>query len=173
MGDSESIGEHGQQYPLHDEAGQDWIQWWHPPDGPAPEGRRHGSSAICFTGDGSVVLVAQPDGLWEFPGGRPEGDEDWRATLEREVLEEACAVVERATLLGFARGRCTSGPEAGLVLVRSLWWAEVTLNPWEPQHETTERVVAPPDEALGRERRGSNGLTQKWFQEALAARRRG
>jgi ADP-ribose pyrophosphatase YjhB (NUDIX family) len=162
--------EDGRQYPLHDEAGQDWIQWWHPPDRPAPEGTPHGSSAVCFTGAGQVVLVAHPDGCWEFPGGRPEGDENWRATLEREVLEEACAVVEQATLLGFARGRCTRGPEAGLVLVRALWCAAVTLNPWAPQHETAERIVVPPEEALGKENRGSNGLTRKWFHEALAAR---
>ena len=50
--------------------------------------------------------------------------EDWRATLEREVLEEACASVEEATLLGFAKGVCASeGPEEGLVLVRALWHA--------------------------------------------------
>lgn len=164
------VDEAERQYPLRDEAGQDWIQWWHPPDRPAPEGRRHGSSGICFTADGKVVLVAQPDGPWEFPGGRPEGDEDWRATLEREVLEEACAVVEDATLLGFARARCSRGPEAGLVLVRALWRAEVSLNAWEPLHETAARMLVRPEEALGREKRGYNGLTRRWFREALASR---
>ena len=32
---------------------------------------------------------------------------------------------------------CLAGFEAGLVLVRALWVAEVTLQPWRPQHETT------------------------------------
>ena len=65
---------------------------------------------------------------WDFPAGRPEGDEDWRATLDREVLEEACASVEEATLLGFSKGVCIRGPEEGLVLVRSLWCAVVSLH---------------------------------------------
>ena len=60
-----------------------------------------------------------PGVAWEFPQGRPEKGEDWRATLDREVLEEACAPVEEATLLGFAKGVCIKDPEEGLVLVRS------------------------------------------------------
>ena len=52
------------------------------------------------------MLVTWPGVAWEFPQGRPEEGEDWRATLDREVLEEACASVEEATLLGFARGVC-------------------------------------------------------------------
>ena len=95
---------------------------WHPPTLPPPSGKRHGAAAICHTAADRVVLVSHDGGQhWSFPGGRPEGDEDWRETLEREVLEEACARVERASLLGFGRGRCLSGHEEGLVLVRSLW----------------------------------------------------
>jgi hypothetical protein len=40
---------------------------------------------------------------------------------EREIMEEACARVTGARLLGFVRGRCADGREKGLVLVRSIW----------------------------------------------------
>ncbi len=118
-----------------------------------------------------MVLVTWPGVSWEFPAGRPEGDEDWRATLDREVMEEACAVVEDATLLGFIKGVCVKGPQEGRVLVRSLWRAEVSLKPWEPRHETTGRMVVRPDEALemvgfGRDYRP---IYQRWFRDALAA----
>ena len=93
-------------------------------------------------------------------GGRP-----WT----REVLEEACASVEEATLLGFARGKCIRGEEEGLVLVRSLWRAEVTLLPWEPQHETTDRMVVPLDEALAHLKIPDDHrpIVQRWLDEAL------
>jgi hypothetical protein len=43
-----------------------------------------------------------------------------RSSGPGEVLEEACAVVTRARLLGFCWGACVSGPEHGVVLVRSI-----------------------------------------------------
>ena len=107
--------------------GQEWIGSWHPSVLPPPTGKSHGSTAICLTSDGNVVLVSFDGEIWDFPAGRPEGDEDWRATLDREVLEEACASVEEATLLGFIRSKCVQGPEEGLVLVRSMWRAVVSL----------------------------------------------
>lgn len=60
------------------------------------------------------------------------------------MWEEACATVVRARLLGYSRGRCVAGPEKGLVLVRSIWRAEVELAAWDPQFEMSHRrVVAP------------------------------
>src|SRR5262245_62081590 len=53
----------------------------------------------------------------------------------RSILEEACCIVREARLLGFCRSRCLSGPEKGLVLVRSIWRAEVDLMPWDPRFE--------------------------------------
>lgn len=137
---------------------------------PPPSGKPHGSAGICFTNDGHVVLVRWDGISWEFPGGRPEGDEDWRATLDREVLEEACASVQEAALLGFSKGVCTRGPEEGLVLVRSLWRADVALHPWDPQHETTHRLVVPSDSVLERVVFGHpfRPIYQRWFYEALA-----
>ena len=162
----------GQQYEFRDRAGQDWLHSWHSGEFPPPDGRPHGSGGICFTPEGNVVLVKQPPAIrgWEFPAGRPEGDEDWRATLEREVLEEACAVVQSATLHGFIRGACTRGEEEGLVLVRALWSADVVLNPWRPRHETTGRLVVRPHMAIEKARQAHNPVDRRWFREALASK---
>jgi len=90
------------------------------------------------------VLVS-PDGQgWSFPAGRPEAEESWAETLRREVREEACATVVQARLLGFSRGVCIAGPEKGLVLVRSIWRADVELEPWDPQFEIRQRRLVPP-----------------------------
>jgi len=127
--------------------GTRWMQAWYPP-GEAPCGRRNGSGGICVTDSGGMVVISNDQVEWDIPGGRPEGDEDWEATLRREVLEEACAVVQGATLLGFARGRHVEGPEAGSMLVRSIWLAQVTLNDWRPQFEIKHRKVVPFEQAI-------------------------
>jgi hypothetical protein len=59
--------------------------------------------------------------------------------LRREMLEETCSVVLDARLLGFSRGACREGHEQGLVLVRSVWRAEVALGPWHPRFEIAHR----------------------------------
>ena len=169
---SSHVAREGEQFGSRDERGQDWVLSWHPPELPAPAGRANGSAGICFTPERNVVLVTWPGVAWKFPAGRPDGDEDWRQTLEREVLEEACAVVDDATLLGFVRVACVEGPEEGRVSVRSLWCADVSLEPWEPRHETTARMVVPPAEAL--ERVGFGGdhrpIYVRWFRDALAVK---
>ena len=45
-------------------------------------------------------------------------------------------------------GVCLSGPEEGLVLVRSVWRAEVELMPWEPRFEIAHRQVVPAADLL-------------------------
>ncbi len=176
MDDLNRLAQQGEEFRFSDDSGQEWIASWHPPKLPAPKGDPHGSVGICFTPEGNVILVTRPGVSWEFPGGRPEGDEDWRTTLEREVLEEACASVEEAMLLGFAKIVCVKGPEKGRVLVRSLWSAEVSLEPWEPQHETTSRMVVPPDDALKRTELRTQDfrpIYYRWFRDALAVRGQG
>ncbi len=127
--------------------GQRWAISWHV-GAIAPDGRAHGSAGICVTDTGDVVLIS-PDGVsWDFPAGRPEGAENWEETLRREILEEACAIVNEARLLGFSRGRCLSGPELGLVLVRSIWLAKVRLFDWKPVFEISFRRVVPSTEAI-------------------------
>lgn len=92
-----------------------------------------------------------PDGLrWTLPGGRPEPGETPYDTLVREVAEEACATVTGARLLGYSRGTCLAGPEKGLVLVRAMWLAQVTVEPWVPVFEMTHRELVPFDEAFAR-----------------------
>jgi 8-oxo-dGTP pyrophosphatase MutT (NUDIX family) len=151
--------------------GQDWRAVWHPPGSPVPSGRAHGSAAVCFTADGLVAIVSDDAGAsWGFPGGRPEAGEDPRATLDREVLEEACATVERALLVGVVRSECVRGTEHGVVLVRSLWIAEVALRPWQPCHETTDRRLVSPAEALDAIRfpPDARPIYERWLQEAVA-----
>ena len=56
------------------------------------------------------------------------------------------ARVTGARLLGFVRGRCADGREKGLVLVRSIWRADVALLPWRPEHEIPFRRTVPASE---------------------------
>jgi ADP-ribose pyrophosphatase YjhB (NUDIX family) len=130
--------------------GQDWEVAWYSPETGTPSGKRHGSSAVCVTGDTRVVLVTEDGEHWGLPGGRPECSESWRETLDREVMEEACARVQDATLLGFTQGKCTHGHELGLVLVRAIWRATVSLDEWAPRYEMKQRLVLPPSKALDR-----------------------
>lgn len=126
--------------------GQDWLVSWHDPRHP-PSGRAHGAAGVCVGGAAQLVLISNDGVSWDFPAGRPEGAETIEETLRREMREEACVRVDRARLLGFARSRCVAGPEEGLVLVRSFWRAEVTIEPWDPQFEITHRLVVPATDA--------------------------
>jgi 8-oxo-dGTP pyrophosphatase MutT (NUDIX family) len=126
--------------------GGNWRVGWYPPPDP-PSGTPHGAAAVCVNAD-QVVLVSTDGQRWGLPGGRPEPHEQWVDTLRREVAEEACAVVERARLLGFTRGTCLSGPEQGLILVRSMWRAEVRLQRWAPRFEIAHRRLVGPPEAM-------------------------
>ncbi|MFE6333505.1 NUDIX domain-containing protein [Streptomyces sp. NPDC057798] len=119
-------------------------------------------SALLVTGDGS---------RWGLPSGRPEPGEDWYVTLRREVEEEACATVVDARLLGYSRGACLQGPEAGVVLVRSHWLAQVTLDPWQPWFEMTALQLVPASEVLARMwiADGFAPLYRRMFAEAALA----
>ena len=68
--------------------GQRWINSWHS-SAAAPAGKPHGSAGICVTETGEVVLISADGETWDFPAGRPEGNETWEQTLRREMLEEA------------------------------------------------------------------------------------
>jgi len=122
--------------------GQQWDIAWYPPPHPLA-GTAHGSAAVCWA-HGQVVLVSSDAQLWGLPGGRPEPGEDWLDVLHREIAEEACALVTAQRLLGYSRGVCIRGHEAGPVLVRAWWAATVDLQPWQPQHEISHRKLVAP-----------------------------
>jgi len=149
----------GEEIAVSDADG-DWLLSWHPPLA-LPEGTPDGSTGVCITGDGDVVLVSPNGEHWSLPGGRPEGDETWEETLHREMLEEACAIVIRARLLGFCRSACIAGPKAGVITVGSLWRAEVELTPWSPQYEIALRRLVLNQETSSRIVGGGSGLHRK------------
>lgn len=145
----------GEQFAVHSNGGN-WLIAWHSPLS-VPEGTPHGANAFCITLDDQIVLISGDGERWGWPGGRPEGDESWEQTLRREVLEEVCATVSNARLLGFCRAVCLSGSERGLVLVRSMWRAEVELMPWEPRYEIRHRRLVSANELL----------TQLWIEKGF------
>ena len=167
-----TIARNQEEFGFHSE-GQDWIASWHPSTLPPPEGQGHGSAAICITSENNIILVSSDGQHWDLPGGRPEGNEDWRMTMKREVLEEACATVEEASLLGFSKGVCVKGPEEGLVLIRSLWRANVSIQDWKPQYEIGFRLLVPSEKALEKLLStesfpdGLKPIYRRWFYEAL------
>lgn len=140
------IARDGEQFRVRSNGG-DWVLAWYSPIA-VPMGKPHGANAFCVTADDGVVLISNDGVRWGWPGGRPEGDESWEQTLRREILEATCAIVRDARLLGFCRGTCLTGPEEGLVLVRSVWRAAVELMPWEPRFEIAHRRVVPATELL-------------------------
>jgi 8-oxo-dGTP pyrophosphatase MutT (NUDIX family) len=125
--------------------GQDWSVSWHGP-GDLPAGTRHGAAGVCVTSAGLLVLISADGHAWDFPAGRPEGEETDEETLRREMREEACAEVLDARLLGYARSECVMGREHGLVLVRSFWRAVIRVGAWRPEFEIQHRVLAPPSD---------------------------
>ena len=129
------LAQDGELFPIR-ASGGDWLSAWRPA-GEAPDGTPHGATGLCVTPEGQVVLINQRGVQWEWPGGRPEPGGTW---------EETCSVVGDARLLGFCRSECLSGPEEGLVLVRSVWRGEVELLPWQARFEVRRRRLFSPEE---------------------------
>ncbi|MFD3164321.1 NUDIX hydrolase [Herpetosiphon sp. NSE202] len=127
---------------------QTWHVRWHPADSESA-GKAHGSAGICLTPERQIVVVSQNGIDWDVPAGRSEAGESWAATLQRELAEEACAMVQSASLLGFCQSQCLAGAEQGLILVRAFWLAQVTIQAWQPQFEMIERRLIEPKEIWG------------------------
>jgi hypothetical protein len=146
MPDKMRIARDGEAFDVRANGGG-WRTVWYPPS-VVPDGTPHGACGFCLTDFGEVVLISHDGVRWEWPGGRPEGDETWEQTFRREMLEETCSVVRAATLLGFCRSECLTGPETGLILVRSVWRGEVDVMRWEPQFEVGHRRMVPAEAVL-------------------------
>jgi ADP-ribose pyrophosphatase YjhB (NUDIX family) len=111
-----------------------------------PNGTPHGSAGVCLTTSGDIVIVKiKGVEYWEFPAGRPEGEESWKETLIREVSEEACSTVLEAKLRGFCKTRNES---EGTIRVRSFWKAIVRVDDWNPTHEIESRLIIEPKMSL-------------------------
>jgi ADP-ribose pyrophosphatase YjhB (NUDIX family) len=128
-------------------------QWWSGLAGGLAPSPRRATRHPARLGRGLRRRGRRRAGQWRrcplgLPGGRPEPGEYWADTLRREVREEACATVTDARLLGFSRGECVRGTQAGLVLVRALWRAEARPDPWQPHFEIARRRLVPCAEAV-------------------------
>ena len=142
------------------------MSWLAPQHAPADEqvGR---AEAVAFTPDGHIVAVAEDGtGLWTFPGGRREAGESLAGTLRRELREEACVEVRHSELLGCQRFAHLDGDRAGQVTVDAMFRAQVALSPFRPEHETHQRRLLSPPEALGLPL-WSNPVTQRLLRAAL------
>ena len=120
-----------------------WKVSLHTPDD-CPEGKPHGSEAICMIDNDQTVIVKNTSGRLNTPGGHPEPGESSEQTMIREVREEAVAEVTTWQLLAYARSECVAGAREGHVMVRDMYIARVELLPWiQPPAEIVERQVVP------------------------------
>jgi len=115
---------------------------WDDSSTPPPREWTTQASGVCFTDEGRIVLVGDRHDCF-LPGGHPEQGETVAEALAREVLEEACAVVEQCEYVGAIRVDDAAEAEP---YFQTRWWARVKLLPFEPLHETTQRRLVAPDE---------------------------
>lgn len=102
-------------------------------------------SGICFTNDGLIVLIAEDDGVWKLPGGKPDPYETLEQTFIRETWEEACAIVEECVFIGAQRIDDPNHPQGLTPRYQVRFWARVRLEPFDPQFETLYRVEIKPE----------------------------
>ena len=76
------------------------------------------------------------------PPGEPHGANAFCVMADGDVV----LISSDGARWGWLGGRpepCADGREKGLVLVRSIWRADVTLLPWRPEHEIPFRRTVP------------------------------
>lgn len=117
---------------------------WQPRYWPPPQADIRQVYGLCLTPQKQLVLVSKDGKDWTLPGGRPEASESPTDTLIREVLEEACATVNRNTYLGAQRVDDTR-TQSTYYQLRYL--AHVELQAFEPKFEMLHRRCENPEAA--------------------------
>lgn len=111
-----------------------------------------GVFALCFQTD-KLLFVRHRDRGWDLPGGHVEAGESFEVALQRELLEEAAAVISDVTLfahieinlIGEAPANyCYPAPQSFMLC----FVAKIAkLEPFEAKFETVERKLCSPEEA--------------------------
>jgi hypothetical protein len=80
--------------------GRELLATWRDATFSPPQQASNQASGVCFTEEGTVVLVTTDGQTWGLPGGHTELGESFADALVREVSEEACATVTALAYLG-------------------------------------------------------------------------
>lgn len=149
------------------DVGDQWYTAsWLPNDGQHYEAARQ-ARGLAVTHDGDAVLVRHRDGDEQIPGGSREAGEDLRATLDRELREEACARVTDAELLGYMRAARRDRGGVSDVHYGSRWWARVELDPWTADWEMSDRRLVPYPDVLGELHAWRHPINERWIAAAI------
>jgi ADP-ribose pyrophosphatase YjhB (NUDIX family) len=124
--------------------GRELLATWRDATFSPPQQASNQASGICFTEEGTVVLVTTDGQTWGLPGGHTELGESFADALVREVSEEACATVTALAYLG-AQEVCDAADSIGATIhYQALFWARVRLGSFEPKYETVARKLVSP-----------------------------
>jgi len=67
--------------------------------------------AVVFNDKGEILVAREAeDGKWQIPGGKPEGNEDFREAVTRELLEEVDVQVGEIYPLGAQKTEMPGNP---------------------------------------------------------------
>ena len=116
---------------------RDWLVSWHPAPAP-PDGTPHGSSGICLTGDGEIVLIVLIASAGTCPvddrkdrrrGSKPCDGSCWRKHVPRSSRRDCWGSVAAHASRAHRWVRSWS----------DLWRADIELAPWQPRFEVAHR----------------------------------
>ena len=112
-------------------------------------------TAAVIRNDGSVLITRRPEGkphagMWEFPGGKLDGNESPRDCLRREILEELDLEVVVGDILEAAYYRYDWGPVLILAfecrpLVGEIRNLQVAEHRWVALEELSSFALLPAD----------------------------
>ncbi|WP_407570682.1 NUDIX hydrolase [Deinococcus altitudinis] len=123
-------------------------------------------SGIWLNEGGEIVLVSEPGGEWNLPGGHPQGREIPEKTLTRELAEEACAEMLTCRLLGWQRVDDPREPP----YVQLRYVAQGQLREFQPAHEIRHRRLVSPQDFLSALSWGRSPIAAGLLRVALEAK---